>query len=195
MLRIEIRTGGEIAAFLDPVARLRIQVFRDFPYLYDGTPGYEEEYLQTYLRSADSLVVLAFDGDRVVGASTGLPLAHETEEFHRPFLANGLDPADYFYFGESVLERPYRGRGLGVRFFQERESHARRLGGFGYTCFCAVERPVEHPMRPPDYLPLDRFWEKRGYRKDPALATTFSWRDVGHAEETDKPLTFWLKAL
>ena len=34
------------APYLEDVAHLRIAVFREFPYLYDGDPGYEARYLQ-----------------------------------------------------------------------------------------------------------------------------------------------------
>lgn len=172
------------------MARLRIEVFRAWPYLYEGTPEYEAEYLQTYLRSSDSLAVLILDGERVVGASTALPLAHETEPFRAPFSR----PEDYFYLGESVLLPAYRGQGWGVRFFEEREAHARRLG-YAHTCFAAVQRPAEHPLRPADYVPLDEFWGRRGYRKHPELTTTYAWQDVDQKRETDKPMTFWLKTL
>ncbi|NDE35472.1 MAG: GNAT family N-acetyltransferase, partial [Gammaproteobacteria bacterium] len=62
----------ELRPFLKDLADLRMEVFRDFPYLYDGTAEYEEKYLETYTRCPDSLVVLVLDGDRVVGATTGL---------------------------------------------------------------------------------------------------------------------------
>jgi hypothetical protein len=71
---IRLLRGAEIEPHIDDLARLRIQVFREFPYLYDGNLDYEAEYLATYVRSADSLCVLVRDEGRVVGASTSLPL-------------------------------------------------------------------------------------------------------------------------
>ena len=47
-------TGDALEAALDGVAALRIAVFRDWPYLYDGTLDYEREYLQTYRTSANA---------------------------------------------------------------------------------------------------------------------------------------------
>jgi hypothetical protein len=82
-----------------------------------------------------------------------------------------------------------------VRFFEEREAHARELGCFDFICFASVQRPADHPRRPPDYVPLDRFWTRRGYEKHPELHTTFSWRDLDEAKESPKPLVFWLKRL
>ncbi len=176
------------------MARLRIAVFRAWPYLYQGTPEYEAEYLQTYLRSPESLSVLVYDGEQVVGASTALPLSHETEAFTAPFLRTGRAVEEFCYFGESVLLPEYRGQGWGVRFFEEREAHARRLG-YARSCFAAVERPPDHPLRPADYVPLNEFWIRRGYRQELSLATTFAWQDVDQQHETDKPMIFWLKTL
>lgn len=192
---IHLLHGSAIEPFITDLARLRIEVFREFPYLYDGTAEYEANYLSTYARSARSLFVLALDGGRVVGASTGLPMADETDEFKRPFLERGWDPQRIFYFGESVLLPAYRGSGLGVLFFVEREGYARRLGGFDWCAFCAVERPADHPHRPAGYQPLNTFWEKRGYRHHPELRTEYHWRDLGDAEESAKPMSFWLKEL
>ncbi|RPE81180.1 GNAT family N-acetyltransferase [Vulcaniibacterium tengchongense] len=186
--------GAAIAPFLDDLARLRIAVFRDWPYLYDGDADYEAQYLRTYLRSPRSIAVLAFDGGRVVGASTGLPLADEDEAFLAPFADGAIDPKQVFYCGESVLLPRYRGRGLGHRFFDEREAHARRLGGYAWTAFCAVDRDPDDPRRPGSHRGNEAFWNKRGYRPRPDLRARLPWREVGRGE-VEHSLTFWLRPL
>ncbi|MBK1718728.1 GNAT family N-acetyltransferase [Thiocystis violacea] len=194
-LSIRRCSGAAIAPHLDDLARLRLQVFRDWPYLYDGDMDYEKQYLDTYSRSPESLFVLVLDGDRVVGASTGVPMADETPDFKRPFLSQGHDPERIFYLGESVLLPEYRGRGLGARFFVEREGFARELGRFAQTAFCAVDRPPDHPRRPPGHVPLDAFWTRRGYVRHPELRTRYTWKDLDEAEPSPKPMIFWLKRL
>ena len=192
-IKVNRFAGKAAEPFIHELARLRIEVFREFPYLYDGSADYEQTYLRTYLDVPDSVIVIAFDGDRVIGASTGLPMSVETDEVKRPFIAHGYDPEQVFYFGESVLERDYRGRGLGVRFFVERETHARSLGRFSLTAFCAVQRPEDHPRRPRGYLPLDEFWVRRGYQEHTELETTFSWQDLDESSQSPKPMVFWIK--
>ncbi len=189
-----IRCSGQaLEEYIDNLARLRIEVFRDFPYLYDGDLDYEQNYLQTYIRCEQAVIVLALDGDKVIGASTGIPMQYESEEFIKPFPEHGYDPERIFYCAESVLKKEYRGLGLGVRFFEEREAHARELGGFDYFSFCCVDRPADHPLRPDNYVPLDKFWTKRGYSKQPELVTYYDWKDIDVEEETSKSMTFWLK--
>lgn len=194
-LHLQRLSGSQINPHLPDLARLRIQVFREFPYLYQGSEAYEQSYLKTYVDAPDSVMVVVRDGNTVVGASSGLPLTATTPEVIQPFLDHGYDPERMFYYGESVLLPAYRGLGLGVRFYQEREAHVRALGRFDWVCFCAVERPADHPRRPPDYVPLDRLWNKRGFVKHPELQTTFSWQDLDETEESPKPMTFWLKHL
>ncbi len=193
-IQISRLTGSQITPHLPDLARLRITVFREFPYLYDGDPAYEERYLATYSNSPHSLFVLAWHADQIIGASTGVPLPDETAEVQQPFREQGYDLRQIFYFGESVLLPAYRGRGIGVRFFTEREAYARSLHA-RYTTFCAVDRPTDHPRRPPDYVPLDAFWQRRGYTRQPALHTTFRWQDLDEVSESPKPMTFWLKPL
>ncbi|MAS06724.1 MAG: GNAT family N-acetyltransferase [Ahrensia sp.] len=187
-------TGEEVAARFDDMARLRIAVFRAFPYLYDGDMDYERRYLETYAAAPGAFVCGAFDGEDLVGIATASPLSQHKAEFAEPFETRGLDVGDFFYFGESVLLPDYRGRGVGVRFFEEREAEARRQG-FSKCIFSAVIRPADHPARPAGYVPLDAFWRKRGYERIEGLRTAYAWRDIGEEQETDKPMEYWMRDL
>jgi GNAT superfamily N-acetyltransferase len=193
-LRLETFIGSAAKPYIPELARLRMTIFRDFPYLYEGSLEYEEKYLSTYLASPDSVLAIVFEGDKVVGATTAIPLLQETEEFRKPFVEHGYDLTRIFYFGESLLYPEYRGQGLGVKFFEEREKQALSYGATLAT-FCAVERPDNHPLKPPGYQPLHEFWRKRGFGRKPELQTRYFWRDVGDEDETAKPMVFWLKQL
>ena len=95
MLTFQRLSGPDLNQYIDELAQLRMRVFHDFPYLYDGDAEYEARYLKTYIDAPDSVIVLAFDGDKIVGASTGLPLRHETDEVNyilRKTVATGSSP-------------------------------------------------------------------------------------------------------
>jgi GNAT superfamily N-acetyltransferase len=186
-------SGDEIKAEIQNLARLRIEVFRDFPYIYDGSYEYEVKYLKKYLDSSRAALIAAFDEKTIIGVASCLPLLDEELVVQKPFAEKGYDLEKVFYFGESVLQKKYRGKGLGKVFFQERENWARSFGQYDITTFCAVKRPVEHPLRPLDYRPLDEFWKTQGYIKHPELHTEFSWQDIGEKNETSKKMIFWLK--
>jgi len=191
MIDVRRISGEAVKPYLADLACLRIQVFREFPYLYEGDETYESDYLTSYADSARSVIVLARDGAQVIGVSTGLPLREADEAFRQPFVKAGIDVDRVFYLGESVLLPAYRGQGLGHRFFDEREAHASERG-FALTAFCAVQRPSDHPLRPADYRPHDVFWTKRGYVKRPELQVTLPWNQVD-GREVENVLTFWTR--
>ena len=193
-MRVERLTGAALDAALDDVARLRIAVFRDWPYLYDGDPAYERRYLESYRQSPRAVVVGAFDGARLVGAATGTPMTDHAEEFAAAFAGRPEPLSEIFYCAESVLLPGYRGQGIGHRFFDEREAHARETG-HRHAAFCGVIRPADHPARPMDARSLEPFWRGRGYAPLPGVIARFRWKDLGEAEESEKSLQFWMRAL
>jgi len=192
-MELRALTGDTLAAALDDVARLRIEVFAAYPYLYDGDLAYERRYLEPY-RAQDAIVVGAFEGAELVGAATGMPLAAHADDFAVAFEGTGIALEDVFYCAESVLLPEYRGQGIGHAFFEYRESHARRLG-FDHAAFCAVLRPEDHPMKPEGYRPLDAFWRARGYAPLDGITAQFGWRDMGEEAESLKRLQVWMRAL
>jgi GNAT superfamily N-acetyltransferase len=193
-LRIETVAGAAIEPLLPDLARLRISIFRAYPYLYDGDLEYEARYLRRYLHNSSAIIV-CFDGGRVVGASTCMKLSDETTSVTAPFVERGLDLGRFFYFGESVLEPSYRGRGVGAAFFERREAHVAAVSDCDICCFCAVQRAADDPRRPPDYQPLDAFWRRRGYISCPDLVCAMSWKEVGADAESEQRLGFWMKSL
>jgi GNAT superfamily N-acetyltransferase len=196
MARLVVRplAREEHSAHFAALASLRITVFRDWPYLYDGDLDYERDYLSAYVKAKGAVIIAAFAGDRLVGAATAAPLQDHDQAFCQPLADAGYKTREMFYFGESVLLQAYRGHGIGHRFFEEREKAARDAG-FSQTVFASVIRPDAHPAKPEGYTSLDGFWRRRGYQRLPDIATTYAWRDVGDAGETPKPMAFWHRQL
>lgn len=187
-------TGTGLAEVIPALARLRTTVFRDFPYLYDGDAAYESSYLADFAAAEGAVIVVARDGDDIVGAATAAPLATQDAAWQAPLAAAGFDIARTFYFGESVLLASHRGRGIGHAFFDHREAQARAQGA-SYAAFCSVIRADDHPARPADYRPLDAFWRGRGYAPLPGVAASFDWKCVGESEARSHSLQYWTRAL
>jgi GNAT superfamily N-acetyltransferase len=184
----------EIKPYLEEIALLRMSVFKEFPYLYEGSIDYEIKYLERYIRSDNSMVCIVSDQGNVVGASSCLPMSDEDREFKQPFLNHGYGIDRIFYFGESILLQEYRGKGFGKEFFKRREKHACEvMENLKLTTFCSVVRPESHPMMPKDYRDNSQFWQKQGYQRQQSLIAQYKWMDIGHIEETEKSLVFWLK--
>ena len=193
-LQVKSLTGTEMKPFLEEVARLRIAVFAEFPYLYDGDLDYEHKYNQKFSTLDGAVIVAAFDGDKVIGAATGSPMEHQLEEFSSPLKKAGYDITEFFYCGESVLLSEYRGHGLGHQFFDLREEQARNLG-LKISCFLSVIRSEDDPRRPDDYRNLHGFWRKRGYEKVDGLTASFPWKEHDSPEERINHLSYWMRAL
>ena len=185
--------GNQILPYLDAAARLRIEVFRDYPYLYEGTIAYEREYLEHYVACPESIFVCAMVGVEVIGISTALPLIAADEAFQRPFLNAAATIEDIYYLGESVLLPQYRGRSIGHAFFDHREAQAKKLG-YKSTTFCSVIRPDNHPRKPQDYRSNEEFWQKRGYKRN-GLRASFEWLEVNDTAESSHAMEFWSRSV
>ncbi|MBS0288204.1 MAG: GNAT family N-acetyltransferase [Proteobacteria bacterium] len=193
-IKIKCLKGKTILPYIDNLAQLRITVFKEYPYLYSGDLSYEKSYLQTYANCSESILVLVWDKDNIVGASTAIPLRFETQECQKPFVEQGYKLEDIFYFGESVLLKPYRNKGVYKNFFKERELAAKHYGS-KLVAFCGVVREQDDPRKPKDFQPLDPIWHHFGYKKHPTLCAYYEWQEIGSDKQTSKPMAFWTKAL
>jgi GNAT superfamily N-acetyltransferase len=191
---VSILSGAALRQAIPAVARIRIEVFREWPYLYDGSLDYESWYLSKYAEAEGAVLIVARDAGDIVGVSTAAPLASQLDEWAEPFRARGIDPGGIFYFGESCLLPVWRGQGVGVRFFVIREAHARNLG-FATASFSAVVREAGDPRRPAEYEELDAFWHHRGYAPVEGLTARFPWKELGAESDSLHTMQFWSKAL
>jgi hypothetical protein len=186
--------GIEIAQIMDPLAQLRMSVFREYPYLYDGNIVNEQKYLSRYVNIKDSFVLMVFENGQVIGATTATPLIEELEDLRIPYENAGITIAKTFYFGEAMLLPAYRGMGIYKTFMHERTQAAIQYGATMCT-FMAVMRPDHHPLKPQGYQGLKAIWNHYGFVEHPKIQPQFSWKDIDQQEETKKPCTAWLKII
>lgn len=185
----------QVQKWIPEIAKLRIEVFAEYPFLYAGDLEYEKRYLQKFMTTKNAIIVCAFDHDTLVGISTGFPFVYETEDLQDIFKKKNRNPEDYFFFGESVLRKSHRGSGIGKAFFKEREAHVEALGYYRYICFYTALRPEDDPKRPEDYKPLGPFWKRLGYKKHLELTSFVFYQEIGEEKETPKKMVFWIKEL
>jgi len=181
------------------VAGLRIRVFRDYPYLYDGNRAYEEHYLQGLARNERSLVAVARVDGAVVAAATALPLGNDAEilaGIDRQFAKLGLDARDYYYYSEIVVDAAHRGRGIAREFYRRRRDRAIALG-YRKVCFAAIVREPGVLPAPADYFDPAPMWTALGFVQHPDISVTFRWPTLTPAgtQEIDHRLVFWLSDL
>src|ERR1700748_917599 len=100
-IRVTKLSGEAMQTRLDDLAKLRIEVFRAWPYLYKGTMAYERQYLPRYAEAKTGTLIVAQDDDgKIVGASTALGLDEEDDYIQQPFIDAKMELQKIFYFGE-----------------------------------------------------------------------------------------------
>lgn len=194
MITEQILTGAAIAGCLEAIATLRLDIFREYPYLYNGRRQGELEYLAGYAVQTDARAILARDGGNVVGAATGIPLAREGEQMVAPFSDTVYPVEELYYVGELLLYPAYRNRGMGAELLASLEQQVRTMGIYRWLTCATVERPVDHPLRTPDYVPITRFLARTGFVILPGVTTSFAWEETDGARR-EHTMQFWLKEL
>jgi hypothetical protein len=63
-------TGSAVAECMDDLASLRINIFREYPYLYDGIREDELKYLRLYMDTPEAFVISVNDSGKMIGAAT-----------------------------------------------------------------------------------------------------------------------------
>jgi GNAT superfamily N-acetyltransferase len=197
MAQIVIIKGVEIEKYLDELAKMRLEYFKEFPYLYEGDWENERGNLSKLADDQHSILVLAFEGQEIAVVSTATPLKGEYVEVPEAFFNDlGFANEDLYYFGEIIVHQKFRGYGLATRIFKEQEKYAEDLG-FKAICFLVVEREDNHPLKPEAYRENDVKWEHLGYhRTDKAIF--FEWPTIqatGPAKNIKNKLVFWMKVI
>jgi GNAT superfamily N-acetyltransferase len=192
MITYQLLQGEKIQDFIEEIARLRIEIFREFPYLYDGNYEYETKYLKKFADIDESIVVLALDENKVIGAFTSLPMRFEQEGVKQEIPSDWIKNA--FYLSEIVLEKTYRKQGIGRTMFQLMLDRINTLQKYNRILFASIEREENHPFKPKDYTSNDEIWIKQGFQKTP-YRSTISWKEINEVTESSKELSIWEKEI
>ena len=129
MIEVRPLARDEVAARLDEIAGLRIAVFREWPYLYDGDLDYERRYLRPYVESEAALVVGALDDGRLIGVSNATPMEDHAGDFAVRLL--GADEFDDVFGGQGFEVEPVGGVVIGRNVFRVAVDHdGLEPGGF-----------------------------------------------------------------
>lgn len=182
---------------LPQMAQLRIDIFREYPYLYDGDFAYESKYLGRYLRCPQSFIglILAEDGTTLLGMTTAMPLALEDPAFQEPFKARHVPLEQVCYFGELILRPEVRGLGLGNHLMEWNLQFARTNPQFTMAALACVDRSDMPNVVPIRHRAMDAFWHKFGFTEFKDVTCRYAWKDLGASAETEKTMIFWLSPI
>lgn len=190
----QLLSGATIANVLDDLATLRLEIFREYPYLYEGRREDECNYLGSYAKAPDACVILAYDGSTIVGAATGMPLIHEDAQLRDAFAGTALPLDKIYYVGELLFRPAWRNAGLGRKLLARLENHICSLGSYRTLTCATVEHPDDHPLRQPDYIPITRFLARTGFARLTDVTTHFMWQETDGVKR-DHSMQFWIKDL
>ncbi len=191
-LRVETLNAASARDHFETLARMRIDEFRGYPYLYEGNIAYEKAYFESYFASEGFRALAVFDGARICGMATYIPLANEAAYMTEPFARAGLDVKKYLYLGEGILEKGCRGKGL-FRVFIGYAETLRGEFGLEKVVFMAIREGESDVMRPADYRPKAVLFEKFGFEKIPGLQAEMTYKSsVSHKDEPHT-MEFWQK--
>ena len=190
----KILSGPEIEASLDDLVTLRLEIFREYPYLYEGEREDELRYLRMYAEKPGAVVMLVQDSGEIAGAVTGIPLEHEDLKLIEGFAGTDCPLNEIYYVGEMLLYPAYRSRGLGLRLMAQVEEHVRSFGKYRYLTCATVIRHDDHPLRPASFVPIDRFLARTGFNPLSGVGTSFAWAETDGIKR-EHPMRFWIKAL
>ena len=70
---------ADIANYTLLLAEWRIKYFREFPYLYEGTIAYEQEYLAGYVRGKDVMLLTVTENNETVAIATSIAILGEAD--------------------------------------------------------------------------------------------------------------------
>jgi hypothetical protein len=81
-----------------------------------------------------------------------------------------------------------------MKLLAQLEQHVAQLGKYRFLTCATVVRPDDHPLRPADYLPIDRFLARTGFVRLPGVTTSFQWLELDGRKQ-EHAMQFWLKEL
>ena len=194
-LLFQLLIGVEAKAFIKDIANLRIEIFKEFPYLYAGTIENELPYLDRYISNENGHIILIKNiENNIVGFSSSIPLEDEDESMLQPYLENNLNPKDFLYCGEAIMYKEYRGGGSLKTLLDYHIKIAKKLNK-KYLTMMTIDRADNHPSKPENFYSVDNMLEKYEYKKMQNAKIKYSWKSSLNNHESENSLSIWYKEI
>lgn len=189
-IHFETYQGIEITPHNPEIISLVNKVFYEYPYLYRGDSEGYNEALRGYAQSTNSYVVFAWDGDKVVGLATGIPLTDSWDKHAVPLRQKGIDVSKAYYLGELVVLPEYRGQGIGYRMGETIEQFA-RSHGYTLLALMSIDEALMEAPPPQGYISSACTFRKLGYTKHPEIYLDSTWINVGGTAPLSHRMVYW----
>lgn len=198
-ITVEIHVGKDAAEYIDYVSQLRIDIFKEYPYLYEGELEYEKQYMHGYTTDKKSMIAVAKVNGELAGVSTGIPLISDSEivaDAKNVFAKQNVEVGDYYYYGEVIVLPKFRGHGITTKLYSEQNQLIQEWG-FKHVCILTVVREENHSLKPKDYKSPDGMWKHLGFFRND-LTIDYHWPTIHpdkSVKDVNNTLEFWTKNL
>ena len=190
-------TGKAINDCFEAIATLRLMVFSEYPYCYQGSFEDEQKHFGQYTCHEDRSLAVLFEKNQIIGLSTRIPAASALPLLGRavPELERrGVNIEQHYYVIESMIKQAFRGKKRGQLLYQEHEVFIRRRG---YQTNCLLTLATESTITSVEKKPFTSLWHWLGFKKT-AIQTSFTWltRMFDHlVREQSHVFDFWARDL
>ena len=196
---VEIYVGKDSADYIEAVSRLRIQIFKEYPYLYEGELDYERRYMQGYTSDDKAMIAIARVDGILAGVSTGIPLVSDSEivsDAKKVFSQENIDIGDFYYYGEVIVLPEFRGQGITTKLYSS-QNDLIKTWGFKHVCILTVLIYEHHPLKPLTYRSPDGMWQHLGFFRN-KLSVDYHWPTIqpdSSVKDVSNTLEFWTMPL
>ena len=104
---ISLFMGKSILANQEDIINLKIEILTNNPYLYTIDTQIEKEYLKTFAKIKDSIVVILKDNDKSVAILNALPLIYEDDNILLSWSQTDFEVSSIYYFEEIFILPQY----------------------------------------------------------------------------------------
>ncbi|HEV2601175.1 MAG TPA: hypothetical protein VGT41_02655 [Candidatus Babeliales bacterium] len=197
----KLLTGKELQDIALFMIQQRIEIMRDYPYLYQGDMNEEIIYMQQFISLPHAAAAVAYLHDQPVGFVSGTSFLDYESDMRGSsalFMEHGLDPKDFYYIPEAMIMAEHRRKSLFKSLHHLIELHAQSLG---YKALCLLsENHDQHPLKPIDYRGPDGAFTRAGYSKTDMIMVispdVFVWPTIqpdGSIKIQTHFLAYWIK--
>lgn len=198
-IRFETYRGEEINSHIKEITDLALAVYREYPYLYEGTADEYMPILALNGNSSCGLACLVYDNGELIGVALGMPAAEVRKHYLEPLLrVSSLEEVQTsFYLAEMLLFQEYRSNGLGKQIYLALEQLVKAEGSFNRIYFCNIVESDQNPLRPNEYVSFDDFWpmQQLGFDKCESLTFNAFWQNIGETDVTPHQQVYWTKLI
>jgi GNAT superfamily N-acetyltransferase len=187
----EVLKGAQIKSIEESFADLRITIFREYPYLYEGDSSTEKQYFAMFGDSA--LCIIAIDGSAIVGIIIGIPLQDAFKRLLEPLTEAPIQKM--FYLADLLVLKSYRGQRIGHTLYELFEKEVQKTGQFTTIIIREIFKSHDDPKKPSDYHSLDLFWNKRGFKKMEGFSQQDKWKAIGDEDISLHTMIYQVKTL